>query len=299
MGGASCSDLSPERSTVAEIVASVTQRLATRLGQEAAHEARDLVAAMMSQPRSWPSYAQASTLARESVAAITLATERRALGAPLAYAVRSAQFRQLLLYVDERVLIPRPETEYLIDRVLATEQGRAGGMAVDVGTGSGAIALALACETQFSRVIATDVSADALAVARENARRHAEALAATVEFRAGDALTPLDDLRGLVDIVVSNPPYIAFGELSSLPESVRDWEPTLALVCPDDGLAVTRAIVAGGGRLLRAGGLLAFETDVQRSRRVAQMVVDDGSFDDVRALQDLAGRERYVLATRR
>lgn len=310
-----------EATTVAHVVAHVAERLlgtpaldgaeasftseATAAGAEqlALREARDLVAAVLEVPRSWPSYAGGEFVGAAARAAIEAALERRRRGAPLAYAVRSAPFRHLHLYVDERVLIPRPETEYLIDRLLAWGLDARGAVAVDVGTGSGAIALALASEFDFARVVATDLSSDAIAVARLNAARCAQrpdtpAPRVAVEFRVGDALAPLDDLAGQVELLVSNPPYIAFHELSSLPSGVRDWEPPQALACADDGLAVTRALVGGGGRLLRAGGTLALEVDADRAPRVATMLRDDGGYEDVQVVPDLTGRARFVLARR-
>lgn len=284
--------------TVAEAVARVAMRLRPVLGERATAEARELVAAVMHQPRFWPSMAAGTVLSPDDSGSIAAAAERRAAGAPLAYAARSAPFRHLTLYVDERVLIPRPETEYLLDLVLATPQAISGRIAVDVGTGSGAIALALATEGRFDRVVATDISADALVVARENARRQPGALRGTIEFRAGDALAPLADLANAVDVLVSNPPYIAFAEVAELPPSVRDWEPPQALACSNDGLAVTQEIVAGAGKMVRPGGLLAFETDSRRARDVGEFVRRSGDFGDVRILGDLAGRERFVLATR-
>lgn len=284
--------------TVADAVVRVAAALRPALGAQATAEARDLVAAAMHQPRFWPSISATTVLAPADIAVLDLAAARRAAGAPLAYAVRSAPFRHLTLYVDERVLIPRPETEYLVDLILATPQGSGGGVAVDVGTGSGAIALALATEATFDRVVGTDLSADAVAVACENARQLVRARAGAVEFRTGDALAPLADLANSVDVLVSNPPYITFAEVPDLPPGVRNWEPPQALACPDDGLAVTKAIVAGAGRLLRPGGLLAFETDSRRASEVAGLVERDGSFGEVRVLCDLTGRERYVLAAR-
>lgn len=284
--------------TVAEAVARASMALSATLGDQGPAEARELVAAVMHQPRFWPSTAAATPLAAVDIEAIDRAVGRRVRGAPLAYAARSASFRHLTLYVDERVLIPRPETEYLIDLILATPQGRAGGVALDVGTGSGAIALALAAEGRFQRIVATDLSADAIAVARENARRVASDRSVPVEFRVGDALAPLGDLSQSVDVLVSNPPYIAFAEVPELPSSVRDWEPPPALACADDGLAVTRRIVAGAGELLRPGGLLALETDSRRASVVARMAEQGGDFGEVRVLPDLTGRERFVFATR-
>lgn len=292
----------PERSgaaTVAEVVAEVSVRLLPSLGDAAGREARELVSAVMEEPRFWPSTAAGVVLEGRAVQRIVEAAERRAAGAPLAYAVGTAPFRHLLLSVDERVLIPRPETEYLVDLLAVTPQWTRGGVAVDVGTGSGALALALASEGAFARVVATDISADALAVARANAVRCRSSLRTSPEFRAGDALAPLGDLAGSVDLLVSNPPYIAFAEAAQLPPSVRDWEPPQALTCPEDGMAVSRAIVAGGGDVLRPGALLALETDVRRATRLAALVSDDGAYEDVRVVRDLTGRERFVLATRR
>ena len=261
----------------------------------ARHEASDLVAAVMRQPRWWPTLRCDDEISAGDEAAVRAAAQRLKSGMPFAYAVGHADFRQLNLLVDERVLIPRPETELLVEIVLHSPQGRSGGVASDVGTGSGAIALALASEGPFDRVIATDLSLDALEVARQNVRRCSQQLRAPLELRQGDALAPLAGEQ--VDVLVSNPPYIAFSELDDLPSSVRDWEPPTALVCPDDGLAVTRALVHGAGRVMRHGALLAMEVDARRARRVAAMVRECAGFDGVAVHRDLTGRDRFVTAT--
>lgn len=258
-------------------------------------EASDLVAAVMRQPRWWPALRGDDEISPGAEAAVRAAARRLKGGMPFAYAVGHADFRQLNLVVDERVLIPRPETELLVEIVLHSVQGRSGGVAADVGTGSGAIALALASEGGFSRVIATDLSLDALEVARHNTRLQSQLLRAPVELRQGDALAPLAGEQ--VDVLVSNPPYIAFSELDALPASVRDWEPPSALVCPDDGLAVTRALVSGAGGVMRRGALLALEVDARRARRVAAMVREHAGFDGVAVHRDLTGRDRFVTAT--
>jgi release factor glutamine methyltransferase len=196
--------------------------------------------------------------------------------------------------VDGRVLIPRPETELLVDEVLA--RVAPGGTAVDVGTGSGAIALALASEGAFDRVIATDLSLDALAVARGNAATHRGALRAALEFRHGSLLAPLGAER--VRAVVANPPYIAHEEAGELPASVRDWEPALALFSGDGGLAATTALVYEAARVLEPGGLLALEVDSRRAGRVANVAADCGGYLDIEVRADLTGRERFVIARR-
>jgi release factor glutamine methyltransferase len=226
---------------------------------------------------------------------------RRAAGAPFAYAVGRAAFRHLTLDVDERVLIPRQETEVLVDEVLARLADRPGGVCVDVGTGSGCIALALACEGRFDRVIATDVSLDALDVARANAAHVGRALCAPVEFRHGALLAPVraSEPPLAARCVVSNPPYIAYGEAGALPSSVRDWEPPLALYAPNEGMAIIAALVRDAAALLEPGGLLALEVDARRAALAAELAATDGRYAEVAVRLDLAGRERFVLAVRR
>ena len=259
-------------------------------------EARDIVAAVLDVPRFWPIANRDALIDSTAVDEAKHAATARTRGAPFAYAVGRAAFRQLTLAVDSRVLIPRQETEVLIDLVLdATNGGR--GTAVDVGTGSGAIALSLANEGRFDRIIATDVSLDALAVAERNAVFLRDDLQAPVELLHGSLLAPVADLR--VQAVVSNPPYIAFAEIDELPASVRDWEPPLALLSGEGGLAATRAIIRGARSVLESGGLLALEVDTRRASLVAEAAASDGEYHDVSVHLDLTGRERFVLARRR
>ena len=182
----------------------------------------------------------------------------------------------------------------LVDEVLGAVGPSLGGIAVDVGTGSGAIAIALASEGPFGRVIGTDVSLDALTVARRNVELCARALRTPVELRAGSLLAPVRDVRARC--VVSNPPYVSFDEASELPASVRDWEPALALYSGMDGMAATAAIVRQAADVLEPGGLLALEVDARRASLAAELAATDGRYRDVRVRLDLAGRERFVLA---
>jgi release factor glutamine methyltransferase len=217
---------------------------------------------------------------------------RRAKREPLQYIDGVAAFRDLRLAVDRRVLIPRPETETLVDEVLAWARGREGLHALDVGTGSGAIALALATEGPFARVVATDVEAGALEVARAN---HASAAPhAPVEFRQGDAYAPV--AGETFDVVVSNPPYVGLSERESLDAEVRDWEPASALFSGADGLDVVRRLVSGAPAVLRPNGLLAMEIGAEQGAAVADLVRATAGFGEPRVLRDLAGRERMVLA---
>lgn len=211
---------------------------------------------------------------------------RRAAGEPLAYVTGVAGFRRLLLQVDRRVLIPRPETEGLVELVLAEAPS---GRVADVATGSGCIALALADEGRYGEVVATDLSDDALAVARANAAR----LGLPVAFLAGDLLAPLAGRR--FDAVVSNPPYLSGEEYAALEPSVRDWEPAAALESGPQGMDHTRRLLAGARRVLVPGGLLALEVDERRAGLTAAEAARLG-WQRVTVKDDLFGRARYVLA---
>ena len=286
------------RGLVAELTAMLA-RLPMEHGAEPRAEARDIVAALLDVPRFWPAAHPDEMCDAEVRNAALVAAARRLRGAPFAYAVGRAAFRHMTLDVDERVLIPRPETELLVDEVLACLT-TPGGIAVDVGTGSGALALALAMEGRFARIVATDLSLDALAVAHANHQRLAHAMKAPVEFRHGSLLAPvaLDASLGRVRAVVSNPPYIAHHEARELPRAVRDWEPSLALFSGPYGMDAIRALVSEAAPVLETGGLLALEVDARRASLAAEAVATHGAFTDVRVRLDLAGRERFVLARR-
>lgn len=292
---ASGADSASTTYSIAGVIAEVRELLRSGGISQAEAEAREIVTAVCGLPRYWPILYPEAEVAGDAVQRSRLAARRRARGAPLAYATRVAYFRCLELFVDERVLIPRPETEHLVELVLR-ETGRAGGTVADIGTGSGAVALALANEGNYEAVVATDVSEDALAVAAINAERVASVLRAPVEFRRGVGVAPL--LGSHVDVLVSNPPYIALEEAAELPRSVRDWEPVEALFSSGGGLAVTAALVRQAPAVLRPGGLLALECDSRRASRVAALVEEVGAYTAVRIEPDLTGRNRFVLARR-
>lgn len=263
-------------------------------GADADKESREILAAVLDVARSWPALHSRDTVGEEAAAEAVLASRKRAKGIPLQYAVGKAPFRHLTLRVDQRVLIPRPETETLVDLVLkAVPRGNV----ADVGTGSGAIAIALATEGAYHSVVATDVSREALAVARENAARYGAEIRGTLEFREGSLLAPLAGER--FDAVVSNPPYIAAGEMESLPPEVRNWEPHLALLGGNDGLDAIRDIVREARTVLRPGGLLALEVDTRRADSTADIFRTDGEYEKIEITADLTGRPRFVSARRR
>jgi release factor glutamine methyltransferase len=225
--------------------------------------------------------------ARESIEYIVAADELGA-GVPFPYVVGWTGFRHLTLATNRRALIPRPETEGLVDLALLRVRT---GVAADIGTGTGALALSLAHEGAFTEVIATDVSADALALARENAER----TDLRVTFLAGDLLAPL--LGRTVDLLVSNPPYLSVQEYDELESSVRNNEPATALIGGLDGMDFYRRLLAEMPAVVAPGGWIALEIDARRPRESATLATAHG-WTDVRIFDDLFGRPRYLLARR-
>jgi len=247
-------------------------------------------------------------LRREVVAAPPLAkvfweaVERRAGGVPFPYAVGHAAFRSVGLKLDGRAAIPRPETEGLVELVLQWSAGTTGSLAADIGTGSGCIALSLAVEGSFDRVIAVERSPDAAALARENVALVEPPT--PVEVREGDLLAPLDRRaprkrkRGKPEryrVIVSNPPYLTEAEYEALDPTVRLFEPREALVSGPDGLDATRALFAGAADRLEPGGVLCLEIDERRSEQVRLLAHEHG-WRRLGIHQDLFGRPRYALA---
>ncbi len=248
--------------------------------------------------------AEFETVLSEAAAALPAARfhsmlDRRSMGEPLQYVVGSWSFRTLDLMVDRRVLIPRPETEVVAGWAVDEARQLAAGLAdgrevtvVDLGTGSGAIALSLAVECPRSRVFATDVSGDALAVARANLAGLGRA-AARVSLHEGDWFEALPGaLRGSVDLIVSNPPYIGTGE--ELPPVVADWEPSVALWSGPVGHEAVETVVGEASQWLRSGGALVLEVASHRADASADFATAAG-FADVRIERDLAGLKRVVI----
>ncbi|MDE2980204.1 MAG: peptide chain release factor N(5)-glutamine methyltransferase [Gemmatimonadota bacterium] len=230
-------------------------------------------------------------LGEEELASFKRLLRRRAAREPLQYVLGTAQFRTLELKVDRRVAIPRPETEYMID-VLLRVAGRARfDAALDVGTGSGAIALALAAEGIARSVVATDVSAAALEAARQNA---IAAGVDGVEFRGGHLLGPVEGRT--FDLVLSNPPYLTEADWLVTDPEIRGWEPRVAMVAAEAGLAVIRGLISGLDGLLRAGGWIGLEIGCEQATAVAAMMEACPGLEGVQVHDDLAGRRRYVFA---
>ncbi|MFN8645201.1 MAG: peptide chain release factor N(5)-glutamine methyltransferase [Gemmatimonadales bacterium] len=275
-----------------------TPPLAALIGEGAARlRERGIVEPRREAVRIWadlaglPTYALPAAAPAPDAAAVRRfrhAIERRAAGEPLAYVTGVTGFRRLTLRSDPRALIPRPETEGLVELVLA--QAPTGAVA-DVGTGTGCIALALADEGRYRLVLGIDRSREALGLAAENRAR----TGLPVVFAAGDLLEPVGPAT--LDAIVSNPPYLTEAEYRDLDPSVRAHEPRAALASGEDGLADTRRLLGQAARVLRPGGLVALEIDATRAAAsLALAVAADLAMATVR--DDLFGRARYLLARR-
>lgn len=220
---------------------------------------------------------------------------RRAVGEPLQYLLGSAAFFGLELEVCEGVLVPRPETEVLVEQAVRLLKDISGNpQVVDLGTGSGAIAIAIAVSDPRVRITATDISSVALKVAKRNAGRHG--VSDRISFLKGDLFKPLEHLKGSVDLIASNPPYIPQADENSLPIDVRR-EPTEALMGGWDGLDFFRRIAREAPVYLEEGGSVILEVGDGQATRVAD-ILEGAGLSDVAIASDLAGVARVVSAAR-
>jgi release factor glutamine methyltransferase len=225
--------------------------------------------------------------------------QRRISGEPLQYILERQEFWSIDLKVDPRVLIPRPETELLVEqslRILSEMCLKRTPSVLEIGTGSGAIAIALAKEVKNIFLMATDISRDALVLAKENAE--SAGVQRQIEFVNGDLFGPLCPSKGRkpFDLILSNPPYIVRPEIGSLAKEVRDYEPTIALDGGEDGLEFYRRIVTGAPLYLRERGWLLLEMGQDQSKKVAEQIDRSGAFLKPQIVPDLSGIERVVKA---
>ncbi|UOE34672.1 peptide chain release factor N(5)-glutamine methyltransferase [Hymenobacter monticola] len=216
---------------------------------------------------------------------------------PVQYVLGTAYFADMELEVTPATLIPRPETEELVHLITQEQRGRRGLRMLDVGTGSGCLALALARALPQAQVLAVDISAEALAVARRNAARYAPLVA----FQEVDILQGMPDGMGAgsLDVLVSNPPYVRESERPLMRENVLAWEPATALFVPDeDPLLFYRRLAEVGRELLAAGGSVYWEINEALGAETAALLLPE-AFEDVRVVPDMFGKARMVRGTRR
>jgi release factor glutamine methyltransferase len=220
---------------------------------------------------------------------------RRATREPLAYIVGAREFWGLEFEVGPDVLIPRPSTELIVEALLDHLPDRHAEISVaDICTGCGCVGVAIAHERPAARVVASDISSEALAVARRNAVRHG--VGDRVDFRQGDVLEPID---GMFDAIVANPPYVVDGARPALQPEVRDYEPALALFGGADGLAILTRLIGRAPMHLRPGGWLMFEFGLGQDVEIEQLVGAANALELVDVRRDLDGIARTVVARKR
>lgn len=252
------------------------------------HETRRLLLAAAGAETAW--LLGNPVVGTETVARFRRLVERRRRGEPIQYIEGWVQFGPLVLRSDDRALVPRPETERLWEISTDLIRGLASPVIVDLCTGSGNLALACKSEFPFARVIGTDISAAALSLAVENAG----IVGLDVEFCRGDLFTALPtELCGQVDLVVSNPPYIAFTDVGALPIDVREFEPREALVSGRAGTEMLARIAAAAMDWLRPGGLVACEIGETQGEQCLELFAGY----EPRVARDLADRPRYIIGS--
>ncbi|GGA34101.1 peptide chain release factor N(5)-glutamine methyltransferase [Dyella nitratireducens] len=274
--------MTPNTPDIRRALNEATQRLSDRVDAEV------LLAYALSKPRSWLIAHATDLLSPDHAAAYAVLIEQREAGEPVAYITGRRGFWSLDLEVTPATLIPRPETELLVELALERLPIQQACQALDLGTGSGAIALAIAHERPMTQLVATDASIDALTVAQHNARRHH---IGNIHFIHGDWFAPLDDRR--FDLIVSNPPYIATGDLHLQQGDLR-FEPMSALVSGNDGLDDIRRIVRDAGLHLVPGGWLLFEHG-WRQGDAARALLRDAGFVELSTARDLEQRDRVSM----
>lgn len=220
---------------------------------------------------------------------------RREQHEPVAYIIGEKEFWSLTFYVNHHVLIPRPETEILVEEVLRIIPGidRRPVRILEIGVGSGAISVALAASQESVQMVATDISSEAVAVARLNAAK--AGVTERIRFLVGSLF---DGVSGVFDVIVSNPPYISDAEFLSLPDDVGKYEPSAALLGGAEGISLHREIIAGGLPYLETGGYLAMEIGAMQRQRLENLLAATGSYTNISCRQDYAGYDRVILARR-
>jgi release factor glutamine methyltransferase len=276
--------------TVQEILAVAAQRLAAAGCDTPSLDAELLLAHTLEKDRTWLYTYPQHPLEPATHKHFSTLLNRREQREPVAYITGSKAFFGLDFQVNRHVLIPRPETELLIETVLALARPGTALTIADVGTGSGCIAVTLAKHLAQAQVFALDISEPALALARENAVRHG--VAAKITFLRGNLLEPLPQP---VDLIVSNPPYLSHSELPTLSPEISRYEPEVALVTGQDGLAVIRQLLPQAGQKLNPGGTVLMEIGAGQGEAVKTMAKNHFPQAAVQIKQDLAGRDRLLV----
>jgi len=218
---------------------------------------------------------------------------RRLSHEPLQYIIGSAGFREIEVQTDRRGLIPRPETELLVQEAVDFLRGRPDPLVADLGTGTGVIAISVAYEVPGARVVAVDISDEALLLTEQNARR--AGVGESITLVCGDMLEGLGG-RGPFDAILSNPPYVRTGDIETLQPEIRDYEPRIALDGGTDGMKYLEPVARGAHEHLMPGGLLLLECGAGQAPETAEILSGTGRYSGVEIIKDLMGRDRVVKA---
>jgi release factor glutamine methyltransferase len=283
--------------TLAEAINSAAITLSTAGITNARLDAEVLLSHSIRKDRVWLITHRDDVLDDEKRRDFDEAIRRRTKREPLQHIIGNQEFWGLEFKVTPDVLIPRPETEFIIEAALAIVQDRNRPVRIiDLCTGSGCIAVSLAKELTAAHVIATDASEKSLAVARENARNHS--VADRIRFLEGDLFEPLEelDIRGQIDIIVSNPPYVRESDLPALQSEVKDYEPLMALIAGPEGTEIAQRIIKHATEYLKKTGALIMEMGLGQAGALTRMTEATGAYSKPEVLKDLAGIDRVIVA---
>ncbi len=228
-------------------------------------------------------------ISKSRLAVFKKLVSRRIKSEPMAYLTGRKEFWSFVLEVNKDVLIPRPDTEIIVEEALDIAKAINQPSILDIGTGSGAIALALATELPESKITATDISAAALRIAKKNT--HTLNLEKQIEFLEGDLFAPVE---GLFDIIVSNPPYISAAEYIELPAGVRNFEPRIALFAGQTGVEFYEKLIYQSGNYLKQDGWLLLEIGAPQAEKIRDIMQERGFFENITVRQDYAGHDRVI-----
>jgi len=282
--------------TIIETINRAAARLSAHKVDNARWDAELLLCHVLGRDPAWLLAHMQDRIDEQSLRLYERVIDRRAVREPLQYITGKQEFWGLPFKVTPDVLIPRPETEFVVEAALKAVSMTIAPVIIDVCTGSGCIAISLAKELLNAQVFATDRSEQALGIARENARMNQ--VADRIRFLFGDLFAPVKelDLRGKVDVIAANPPYIPMGDLAALQPEVRDFEPEMALIAGPQGTEIGTAIIEQAPAFLKKGGALIMEMGMGQTAGFSSIIKDTGDYKTIEIIKDLAGIERVLVA---
>lgn len=284
--------------TIAQAIHQAEQKLAEAGISSARLDAELLFCHAAKRDRAWLLAHFNDHAGQEIISVFGRLVARRIRREPVQYITGFREFWGLEFIVTPAVLIPRPETEFIVEACISEAAGKTAPIIIDLCTGSGCIAVSLAREMPTARIFATDASHGALTIARQNAARHG--VSGSIRFLEGDLFAPLLELniQGAVDIIAANPPYISSEDAAGLQPEVRYYEPKEALVAGPQGTEIQRRIIESAPKFLKSGGVLVMEMGANQADALKGMIYKGAAFKDPQVLKDLAGIERVIIARR-